>query len=113
MQKPTGATGGRTHCYSKMDILYCDSCRKMRASDSTTFWILFWPLSSIVKMTPKSMFERFERELLPNERRLVTRSLSRRQARQRGVWRTCLFVGLIVSALLSLPVLLGGEGRGI
>src|SRR5882724_1294190 len=110
MPKPTGVTGGRTRCCSKMDISYCDSWRKMRASASTTFWTLFWPLLSIVKMTPNSMFERFERELLPNERRLVTRSLSRRQARQKRGWRFGLLFCLIVSALLSLPVLLSGEG---
>src|SRR6266568_9627678 len=56
------------------------------------------------------MFERIERELLPEEKRLITRSLSRRQARQKRVWRTGLVFGLIGSALLSLLVLLSGEG---
>ncbi len=56
------------------------------------------------------MLERFERELLPNERRLVTRNLSRLQTRQKGGWRFRLLFWLIVSALLSLPVLLSGEG---
>src|SRR5882724_1313481 len=51
MQMPIGATGGRTHCFSKMDISCCDSWRKMRGSASTKFWILFWRLSFIVKET--------------------------------------------------------------
>src|ERR1039458_5639559 len=49
MRKPIGETGGRTPCCSRMDILCCDSWRKIRASASIRFWMPFWPLSLIVR----------------------------------------------------------------
>src|SRR5208283_6059310 len=43
-------TGGKTPCYSKMDISCCDSWRKTQASDSIKFWTQYWPLSVIVML---------------------------------------------------------------
>src|SRR5271169_1612649 len=59
------------------------------------------------------MFERFERELLPKEKRLLLQKISGLRARRRKSWFTFLVVWFGLSALSSLAILFdkatGGE----
>src|SRR5437660_7916217 len=55
------------------------------------------------------MFERFERELLPKEKRLLVQKLSGWRIKQNRRWRNGFLFWLLFSSALSLLVLLSGE----
>ena len=57
------------------------------------------------------MFERFERELLPKEKRLLSQKVSSFRARRRKSWITVFVICFALCALSSLAILFG-KGKG-